>query len=55
MPIVVDARPKADFEKWLKAAAAEQREASAAAPAAPEAAPAAAPAATPAAPTGVTG
>jgi cytochrome c oxidase subunit 2 len=42
MPIVVDARPKADFAAWLKATAAEQRQASAAAlPAAAPAAPAA--------------
>jgi cytochrome c oxidase subunit II len=37
MPIVVDVRSKADFAAWLKATAAEQRQA--AAPAAPAAAP----------------
>jgi cytochrome c oxidase subunit 2 len=50
MPIVVDVRSKADFNAWLKATAAEQRQAAApAAPTAPAAAPApAAPAAAPA-------
>jgi len=47
MPIVVDARSKADFAAWLKAKAAEQKQA-AAPPAVPSAAPAA-PAGTPAA------
>jgi cytochrome c oxidase subunit II len=63
MPIVVDARSKADFAAWLKATAAEQKQAAAkpaaeagsasAAPAAPAAAPpaAAAPAAPVTAPT----
>jgi cytochrome c oxidase subunit II len=54
MPIVVDVRSKADFAAWLKATAAEQRQAAApAAPpaAAPEAAPAAAPAGATAPPT----
>jgi cytochrome c oxidase subunit II len=50
MPIVVDARSKADFETWLKATAAEEKQAAAARPAAPTA-PAAAPAATAAAAT----
>ena len=50
MPIVVDARSKADFATWLKAKAAEQKQAAAPAAAAP-AAGAAAPAA-PAAPAG---
>ncbi|HSY44650.1 MAG TPA: hypothetical protein VK800_01230, partial [Steroidobacteraceae bacterium] len=50
MPIVVDARSKADFAAWLKAKAAEQKQAAAPAAAAP-AAGAAAPAA-PAAPAG---
>ena len=44
MPIVVDVRSKADYEAWVKAKAAEQKQA--AAPAAPDAsAPAAAPSA----------
>jgi len=50
MPIVVDARSKADFAAWLKATAAEQKQA-AARSAAPSAAPAT-PAGTPAAATG---
>jgi cytochrome c oxidase subunit II len=41
MPIVVDVRPKADYERWLKDKAAEQKQA--AAPAAAPTAPAAAP------------
>jgi cytochrome c oxidase subunit II len=47
MPIVVDARPKAEFEAWLKAKAAEQKQAAApaAAPAAPPTASTPAPAA----------
>jgi len=49
MPIVVDARSKADFAAWLKAKAAEQKQASAPAAAAP-----AAGAAAPAAPAGTT-
>jgi cytochrome c oxidase subunit II len=55
MPIVVDARPKAEFAAWLKAKAAEQKQAAAApavAPTAPPAAPAAADA--PAAPASAT-
>jgi cytochrome c oxidase subunit II len=40
MPIVVDARPKAEFAAWLKAKAAEQKQAAAAPPAAPTAPPA---------------
>jgi cytochrome c oxidase subunit II len=38
MPIVVDVRSKADFGAWLKATAAEQKQAAANAPAAPPAA-----------------
>jgi cytochrome c oxidase subunit II len=50
MPIVVDARSKADFAAWLKAKAAEQKQASPPSAAAPASAPAAAaPAAAPAA------
>jgi cytochrome c oxidase subunit II len=55
MPIVVDARPKAEFAAWLKAKAAEQKQAAAAptaAPTAPPATPAAADA--PAAPASAT-
>jgi cytochrome c oxidase subunit II len=49
MPIVVDARPKAEFAAWLKATAAEQKQAAAAPGAAPTAAAPATPAvATPA-------
>jgi cytochrome c oxidase subunit II len=47
MPIVVDARPKAEFAAWLKAKAAEQKQAAAAPGAAPTAAPPATPAAAP--------
>ncbi|HET7756673.1 MAG TPA: cytochrome c oxidase subunit II [Steroidobacteraceae bacterium] len=52
MPIVVDARPRADFDAWLKSTAAEQKQAAAAqasaagAPAAPAPAPTATAAAT---------
>jgi cytochrome c oxidase subunit II len=46
MPIVVDARPKAEFAAWLKAKAAEQKQATAT-PAAPASATAAAGAGTP--------
>jgi cytochrome c oxidase subunit 2 len=46
MPIVVDARPKAEFDAWLKSTAAEQKQAApaqaTAAPAAPAPASAAA-------------
>jgi heme/copper-type cytochrome/quinol oxidase subunit 2 len=47
MPIVVDARPKAEFAAWLKATAAEQKQAAAAPGAAPTAAAPVTPAATP--------
>jgi cytochrome c oxidase subunit 2 len=52
MPIVVDARSKADFAAWLKAKAAEQKQAAAPAAAAPAAAAPAAGAAAPAPPAG---
>jgi cytochrome c oxidase subunit 2 len=45
MPIVVDARPKTEFAAWLKAKAAEQKQAAAAPAAAPTAAAPATPAA----------
>jgi cytochrome c oxidase subunit 2 len=47
MPIVVDARPKAAFAAWLKATAAEQKQAAAAPGTAPTAAAPATPAAAP--------
>ena len=47
MPIVVDARPKAEFAAWLKATAAEQKQAAAAPGAATTAAAPVPPAATP--------